>query len=73
MTETQGDHDVLREEWLARCQAAEKHRTAARLRAAETAFRAYAADLAARVPAPRAAAADEDVALGAAPSSAGLG
>ncbi|HWG93360.1 MAG TPA: hypothetical protein VNU66_03930 [Mycobacteriales bacterium] len=53
MTDLEDRLDVLRAEWLARHEAALKRRTAARLAAAETAFRAYSAHLAARVPAPR--------------------
>lgn len=53
MTDTDHRHDSLRDEWLARRQAALKKRTAARLSAAEAAFRAYTAHLAAHIPAAR--------------------
>lgn len=58
MTDWHRHEAALLEEWLARRSAALKRRTSARLTAADTAFRAYRAHLATRVPAQRAAVED---------------
>jgi hypothetical protein len=55
MTDTDVELEALRQEWLARQQAATTKRTAARLTAADAAFRAYTARRSG-LPAPRSAA-----------------
>jgi hypothetical protein len=50
MSDTDDRLEALRQEWLARHEAALRHRTATRTAAADAAFRAYSAQRGAAVP-----------------------